>query len=167
MDATRSSTGPARSADGDRHVRQLRRLRAWQQLLDEAYRVPGTRLRFGWDAIVGLIPGAGDLITGLFGLVILYHAHRMRIPRVVTARMVINLVIDLAIGIVPIAGDVADIFWKANTRNLALLERHVAVEQPPSFGDYLVVGGVAVILATLAAMPFLLMFAIGRALGAW
>ena len=111
MDATRSSTGPARSADGDRHVRQLRRLRAWQQLLDEAYRVPGTRLRFGWDAIVGLIPGAGDLITGLFGLVILYHAHRMRIPRVVTARMVINLVIDLAIGIVPIAGDVADIFW--------------------------------------------------------
>jgi hypothetical protein len=55
---------------------QLDRLRAWQRLLDEAYRIPGTRVRFGWDAIVGLVPGAGDLVTGLLGLVIIYHACR-------------------------------------------------------------------------------------------
>lgn len=146
---------------------QLDRLRAWQRLLDEAYRVPGTRVRFGWDAIAGLVPGIGDLITGLFGLVILYHAFRMRVPAVIMARMTINLALDLAIGLVPFAGDVADIFWKANTRNLALLERHVALEEPPTRADYVFVGAVVSILAGLASAPFVLLALVLRALGIW
>ena len=146
---------------------QLDRLRWWQRLLDDAFPIPGTRVRFGWDAIIGLVPGAGDLISGLFGLVILYHAHRMRIPVVVQARMFINLAIDLAIGIVPFAGDVADIFWKANTRNLALLERHAGQAQKPGTGDYLFVGGVAALLAFLATLPFLVFFLVLRAFGLW
>jgi hypothetical protein len=146
---------------------QLVRLRAWQRLLDEAFPIPGTRYRFGWDAIIGLVPGAGDLIAGLCGVVILYHAHRMHVPRVILTRMVINLVIDLVIGIVPFAGDVADIFWKANTRNLALLERHVVHEQPPTGGDYLFVGGVALVLAAIAALPLVLVFLLGRTMGGW
>lgn len=146
---------------------QLDRLRAWQRLLDEAYRVPGTRVRFGWDAIAGLVPGIGDLITGLFGLVILYHAFRMRVPAVIVARMTINLALDLAIGLVPFAGDVADIFWKANTRNLALLERHVALEEPPTRTDYVFVGAIVSILAGLASAPFVLFALVLRALGIW
>lgn len=148
-------------------TRQLDRLRWWQRLLDDAFPLPGTRVRFGWDAIIGLVPGAGDLISGLFGLVILYHAHRMRIPAVVQARMFINLAIDLAIGIVPVAGDIADIFWKANTRNLVLLERHAGRVQPAAMNDYLFVGGVAALLAFLATLPFLVFYAVGRLLGLW
>ncbi len=148
-------------------TQQLDRLRWWQRLLDDAFPLPGTRIRFGWDAIIGLVPGAGDLISGLFGLVILYQAHRMRIPAVVQVRMFINLAIDLAIGIVPVAGDIADIFWKANTRNLVLLERHAGRVQPPALNDYLFVGGVAALLAFLATLPFLVFFAVGRLLGLW
>ncbi len=147
---------------------RLAMLRSWQRLLDEAFPVPGTRIRFGWDAIIGLAPGVGDIISAMFGIVILFHAHRMRIPRVVQARMIINLVIDLAIGIVPFAGDIADVFWKANTRNMALLERHVpAVEQGETTGDWLFVLGVAGLLAALAALPLFAVFMIGRMLGAW
>lgn len=145
----------------------LDRLRACQRLLDEAFQVPGTRLRFGWDAVIGLIPGAGDLVSGLFGIVILYHAHRMRVPGVVLARMTVNLALDLAIGLVPIAGDVADIFWKANTRNMRLLDRHVSREQPPTAGDYLVVGAVAATLLAVAAAPFVLAWTFGRLMGVW
>jgi len=148
-------------------ARQLERLRRWQRLLDDAFPIPGTRVRFGWDAIIGLVPGAGDLISGLFGLMILYHAHRMRVPTVVHVRMFINLAADLAIGLVPFAGDIADIFWKANTRNLALLERHAAREVAATRGDWLFVGGVAAGLVGLAALPFLLAFSVGRAIGLW
>ena len=77
-------------------VTPLERLRAWQRLLDEAFPIPGTRWRFGWDAIAGLVPGAGDLVSGLFGLLIIYHAFRMRVPAVIVARMTINLALDLA-----------------------------------------------------------------------
>jgi len=146
---------------------QLDRLRAWQRLLDEAFLIPGTRVRFGWDAIVGLMPGAGDLLTGLFGLVILYHAFRMRVPTVIVARMTINLALDLAIGLVPFAGDVADIFWRGNTRNMALFERYVALEQPPTRADYLFVGAVVSMLAGLASAPFVLFALLLRALGIW
>lgn len=146
---------------------RLARLRRWQRLLDEAFPIPGTRFRFGWDAIIGLVPGAGDLVSGLFGVVILYHAHRMHVPGVVQARMFINLVIDLAVGLVPVAGDVADVFWKANTRNMAMLERHAARELAATRSDWLFVAAVASLLAWLAASPFILLYALGRALGAW
>lgn len=148
-------------------ARQLDRLRAWQRLLDEAFPIPGTRFRFGWDAVVGLVPGAGDLVTGLFGLTILYHAHRMRVPAVVQVRMVINLAIDLAIGLVPFAGDVVDVFWKANTRNMALLTRHAAREVAATFGDWLFVGAIAAGLILLAILPFIVVFSVGRAAGGW
>lgn len=148
-------------------VTPLERLRAWQRLLDEAFPIPGTRWRFGWDAIAGLVPGAGDLVSGLFGLLIIYHAFRMRVPAVIVARMTINLALDLAIGLVPLVGDVADIFWKANTRNMALLDRHVALEHPPTRADYVFVGAVASILAGLASAPFVLLALLLRALGIW
>ena len=144
---------------------RLQRLRSWQRFLDEAFGIPYTSIRFGWDAVVGLVPGAGDLVSALFGLVILFHAHQMRIPAVAQVRMVVNLAIDLAIGFVPIAGDIADIFWKANTRNLALLERHAGPEQPPTGDDWAFVLGVAAVLLAFAALPLVLLIAILRALG--
>ncbi len=154
-------------ATGIEMMGRLERLRWWQRLLDEAFRVPGTRIRFGCDAVIGLIPWAGDLLSAGFGLVILFHAHRMRLPAVVLVRMVMNLAIDLTIGLVPFAGDVADIFWKANTRNLALVERHAVAALEPTRGDWWFVLGVAAALFALAAIPLFLLLGLGRALGIW
>ena len=148
-------------------ARRLERLRWWQRLLDEAFPVPGTRVRFGWDAIIGLVPGVGDVVSALFGLVILFHAHQMRIPGVVQIRMVVNLAIDLAIGIVPVAGDIVDVFWKANTRNLALLERYAAAERPATTGDALFVIGVAAVLAAIAILPLIALYTVGHLVELW
>ena len=92
--------------------------------------MPGTPTRFGWDALIGLVPWAGDVITAFVGLAILASAHRMRVPGVVQVRMLLNLAIDLLIGLVPFAGDIADVFWKANTKNMAMLERAMSLFTP-------------------------------------
>ena len=70
--------------------RELERLRHWSYLLDQVFRIPGTNVRFGWDVIVGLIPGLGDLSSPLFGALVVVQAYRMGVPRIVQARMVIN-----------------------------------------------------------------------------
>src|SRR6185436_14882802 len=133
-------------------------LRALQRGLDEAFRVPGTPVRFGWDAIIGLIPWAGDVLTALMACAIVLQAHRMRVPRVVQLRMLLNVGIDLLIGIVPFVGDVADVFWKSNTKNMALLERHAAQPGPGSRGEWLFVSGVLGAIALMAAVPLFVMY---------
>ncbi len=139
-----------------RNQRNLDLLRRWAVLLDSAFRVPGTRIRFGLDAIVGLFPGLGDLATPVFALLLLLHAFRMRLPAVVQARMVLNSALDMAMGLVPILGDVADIGFKANLRNLALLERHARPGVLPSRGDYVFVIAFAIALIFIALAPILL-----------
>ena len=131
-------------------------LRRWAVLLDSAFRVPGTNIRFGLDAIVGLIPGIGDISTPAFAVLILFQAVRMRLPVVVQARMVLNAAIDMLVGLVPILGDIADIGWKANLRNLALLERHARPGVAPSRGDYLFVWVCVGLLVVIAVTPIVL-----------
>src|SRR5439155_19042506 len=109
---------------GDVMVNQASRLdglRALQRWLDEAFRVPGTSIRFGWDPIIGLVPWAGDVLTAMVGCAIVLQAHQMRVPRVVQLRMLLNVGIDLVVGIVPFVGDAADFLWKSNAKNFALL----------------------------------------------
>jgi uncharacterized protein DUF4112 len=128
-------------------------LRRWAVLLDSAFRIPGTGIRFGLDAIVGLVPGLGDISTPAFAALLLVQAVRMRLPVVVQARMVLNAAFDMLIGLVPILGDLADIGWKANLRNLALLERHARPGVPPARGDYLFVWIWLALLALIAIAP--------------
>jgi len=132
-------------------------LRRWAVLLDSRFRVPGTSIRFGLDAIVGLIPGIGDISTPVFAALLLLQAVRMRLPLVVQARMVFNAALDMLLGLVPILGDLADIGWKANLRNLALLERHARPGVLPSRGDYLFVVICVVVLALVAIAPIVLL----------
>lgn len=139
------------------HRDHLDALRRWATLLDAAFRIPGTRIRFGIDALVGVIPGFGDLAAPLFTAVILATGFRMRLPAVVQARMVINAGLDMLLGLVPIVGDAADVFWKANLRNLALLERHAAPGVPPDPGDYLFVFVCLAAVLLIAAVPFVLL----------
>lgn len=133
-------------------------LRALQRLLDSAFRVPGTRIRFGWDPILGLFPWVGDVATALFACGLVLHAHQMRLPRVVQLRMVMNVAIDVLVGLVPFLGDVADVFWKANTRNMALLEGHVRQPRSATPGDYLFVAGVILAILAVAALPVLVLY---------
>jgi len=120
--------------------------------MDSAYRVPGTAIRFGWDPIVGLVPGVGDVATASFAVTVLYHAYRLGVPRVILARMMLNTLIDLAAGLVPIAGDVADIAWKSNALNFALLERHERPGAKPSSGDWAVVLLAFVVIGSVLAL---------------
>ena len=132
-------------------------LRRWAVLLDSVFRVPGTRIRFGLDAIIGLVPGIGDLSAPVFAAVILATGFRMRLPAVVQARMVLNAALDMLIGLVPILGDVADIAWKANLRNLALLERHAVPGMSPTRNDYIVVYICIGLVVLIALVPIALL----------
>ena len=108
-----------------RGAEKLRLARALTQTMDTAVNVPGTRFRFGLDAILGLIPGVGDFAgAGVSGYLVLLAA-RHRAPASVFARMLGNIGIDALIGSIPLLGDLFDVGWKANSRNLALLERHL------------------------------------------
>jgi hypothetical protein len=136
----------------------MQAIRAWQQLLDSAFRIPGTPIRFGWDPIVGLVPWVGDVATALFACALIVQAHQMRVPRVVQLRMLINVAADVLLGLVPILGDVADVFWKANARNMQLLERHAAQAQPATLADYAFVGAVLASVLAVAALPLAVMY---------
>ena len=131
-------------------------LRRWAVLLDSRFRVPGTSIRFGPDAIIGLIPGIGDISTPVYAALLLVQAVRMRLPLVVQARMVFNAGLDMLMGLVPILGDLADVGWKANLRNLALLERHARPGAAPSRGDYLFVAVCLGLLFVIAVTPVVL-----------
>jgi hypothetical protein len=140
-------------------ARRIDLLRRWSRLMDSAYRVPGTRLRFGWDPIVGLVPGVGDVATASFAVTILYHAYLLGVPKVVMGRMLLNILLDLAVGLMPFAGDIADVAWKSNSANLALLERHERPGVKPTSGDraivllaMVLVGGMLALVLTSAAL---------------
>lgn len=109
---------PAASKD---LVRQ--RLIALTRLMDEAVEVPALRTRVGLDALLGLVPVVGDLVSAAIGLYIVAQARELGASRWLQARMVGNLLLDVAIGAVPLAGDLADVYFKAHRRNLKLLQR--------------------------------------------
>ena len=138
--------------------RALAALRKYAVLLDSAFQVPGTRMRFGLDPIVGLLPGAGDLITGFFSVMIVLHSVRLRIPKVVIARMMLNSGVDLLVGAVPLVGDLIDAGFKANLRNMALLERHARPGVQPTTTDYVFVGLCIAVLVVLAVVPLLILW---------
>ena len=115
--------GAVLSASSDAHLAQLRRL-AW--LLDSQFRVPGTSFRFGLDAVVGLIPGFGDFAGAIASVIFLVQAVRMGAPGAVVGRMIANVATETLVGIIPGIGDLFDATFKANQRNMRLLERLAA-----------------------------------------
>jgi hypothetical protein len=138
-------------------------LRRVSGMLDSAMLVPGTSIRFGLDPILGLIPGLGDLVSPLFAIGILWQARDLGIPKVVQLRMIGNVAVDTLIGLVPVAGDLFDVAWKANDMNMALLERHAYEEHRASRGDWVFVSMMIVILVLIAVTPILLLGWLGSA----
>jgi hypothetical protein len=102
-------------------MQRVARMRVLASLLDNSLLVPGLNVRVGLDPILGLFPGGGDLIGLLAGLYIVYEAWQLGASGRVLALMVINILIDSAVGAIPVVGDLFDFAWKANTRNLELL----------------------------------------------
>lgn len=116
------AVGPA-AAERERLVARARQL---ARLLDTALRIPGTRIRFGLDPILGLVPGLGDAVAALVGGYIVWTAARAGAPRLVIGRMLANVAIDAVVGAVPAAGTVFDVAFKAHRRNAQLLEAWAA-----------------------------------------
>ena len=106
----------------------LARARTLARLLDSAVKVPGTGVRFGADAVLGLVPGLGDVAGAALAGYLVLLAQRLGAPRAVVLRMLANVAVDTAAGSVPLVGDLFDVAYKSNMRNLALLER--AIERP-------------------------------------
>ena len=108
------------------NLRDLELLAEW---LDSRFRIPGTRIRFGLDSVLGLVPGVGDAVTTIPAAYMLFRAHQMGVPRSTLGRMGWNVALDLMVGAIPLVGDLFDLGFKANRRNYELLRQHLG--QPP------------------------------------
>ena len=123
-------------------------------LLDDLFRVPVLGWRFGLDALIGLIPGVGDTGTALASFYILAAAVRHGVPKITILRMGLNIGIDYLLGSLPLVGDIADVWWKSNQKNIALLRKRATVSaeeaRAGSMSDWIFVGGIIVGLTALA-----------------
>jgi Domain of unknown function (DUF4112) len=131
-------------------------LRGIEILLDEVFRIPGTRIRFGIDGIIGLVPGLGDVIGGILSLVIPLAAWIRGVPYVTLVRMAVNLGIGVLVGTIPVLGDAFDIVWKANRRNYRLLTRHLGEPRRHTWKDWVFLALIAATLGFVFALPVLL-----------
>jgi hypothetical protein len=136
---------------------KLDRLRTLATVLDDAVRVPGTNIRFGLDALLGLLPGAGDAVTGAMATYAIVLAARLGAPPVVIARMAVNVLVDVATGTIPVLGDIFDVGWKSNRKNVQLLEKYQAQPEKVKSSSWVVV--IVVLLIILAAIVGVFMFA--------
>jgi Domain of unknown function (DUF4112) len=125
-------------------------------LLDEAFRIPFTGIRFGIDGIIGLVPGLGDVIAGLLSLIIPIAAWIRGVPYITLARMAVNIGIGVLIGSIPILGDAFDIAFKPNRRNYQLLQRHLGAPRRHTWKDWAFLLVMAGILALIFALPIAL-----------
>lgn len=153
--------------DYDRNVAgELELLARW---MDSVFEIPGTRIRFGLDPLLGLIPGLGDALSTLVSLYILSAARRYGVPRVTVLRMAANIAVDFALGSLPFVGDAFDVFWKSNVRNVALLRRHVvatpAEQRRARSGDWLFMTGLALLLVAMLAGSILIAYGVIYLLG--
>ena len=137
--------------------------------MDAGFRIPGTNLRFGLDPIIGLIPGGGDAAGAVLAAWIVIEAVRLGASRATLLRIAGNVALDAAVGAVPFIGDIFDFAWKANLRNVALLERHLAAPGLAKSADrsfiVLVTFGVFVMVIGLLALGILVTVWTFRALG--
>ncbi|MGB8030274.1 MAG: DUF4112 domain-containing protein [Terracidiphilus sp.] len=131
-------------------------LRKLEFLLDEAFPIPGTQIRFGPDALIGLVPGFGDVLAGLFSLLIPLAAWTRGVPYVTLVRMAANLGIGVLVGSVPILGDAFDIAWKMNRRNYRLLTRHLGEPRRHNWRDWVFLLFLAAVLGLVFAIPVVL-----------
>lgn len=120
------------------------------KLMDSVFRVPGTKIRFGFDPIIGLLPGIGDAATAVTSLLLILQSAKARVPRVVLARMVLNVLINTGIGAIPAVGDIFSVWFRSNARNYDLHRKHAGTRSS-THSDWLfilaLVGGALLVIA--------------------
>jgi hypothetical protein len=116
---------PQTAPERQKVVALLARLDKLSILLDSKFRVPGTPVRFGLDSIIGFVPVAGDVAGALLSLYFIYEAWKISAPRALIMQMARNVAVELAGGAMPVLGDMFDIYWKSNRRNVLLLRNHL------------------------------------------
>jgi hypothetical protein len=159
-----------RDTESEPHVKVLPRDEAREHLmaiadmlakvLDTTFRIPGTSWYIGLDPLLGLIPGIGDVLANLIGTIILGLATRLQLPRIVLARMSLNLLINGTVGAVPIVGDLFSVWFRSHTRNAALLREAVMKPDRETHTDWFyvvgIIGGtVTLLLVTIAFVVWL------------
>jgi len=146
--------------------RSVSRLRKWAEhlvtLLDDRFRIPGTDVRFGLDPVIGILfPGIGDAVTGAGSVGLLALALRRGVPRVILFRMILNILVDVFAGALPIVGDIFDVAYKSNRRNLELIREHEVPESKPTALDYAIVAlGVGLAILSII-VPLVAVFYFG------
>lgn len=138
---------------------QLEPLFKWlATVMDEFIRVPGTRFRFGLDPLIGLIPGLGDTASAVASAMTLIYAARCGLPKILLARMSLNILINEVIGIVPGVGDAFSFWFKSNSRNYELLQHHWGAPRQPRTSDWVFVAVVLLILALVVLAGIVVSF---------
>ncbi|MBD3883857.1 DUF4112 domain-containing protein [Phormidium tenue FACHB-886] len=131
------------------HVARVQRLRRFGRLMDSAVGIPGTKFRVGLDPIIGLIPGGGDTAGLVLSSYIVLEAARMGASKSVLSTMAFNILLETLAGTIPVVGDIFDVTWKSNIRNIQLLEEHLRIQRPPAENRWfaiLLIAGLALAL---------------------
>jgi Domain of unknown function (DUF4112) len=125
MNAARSAVFDAIKTSGPRREDAIARITLVAKLMDSAFMIPGLNRRVGLDSVLGIVPGVGDALSAAIASYIIWEARQLGLPRWKIARMIGNVAMDTAIGAIPLAGDVFDVFFKANERNLRIIHEHL------------------------------------------
>ena len=118
---------------------RMGRLKLLSQRLDDSITIPGTKYKIGVDPIIGLIPGGGDVFGAILSIYIMYSGIRMGVPRATVNKMFKNILLEFIIGCIPIVGDLFDIVWKSNQRNVKLIEESMTPEEDSEFIGYITI----------------------------
>ncbi|NRB07838.1 MAG: DUF4112 domain-containing protein [Richelia sp.] len=148
--------------DANSKAATLKRLRLFSRLLDKAIPIPGTNVGIGLDPILGLIPAGGDFLGVVLSAYIIFESARLGASKKILGKMVSNIVIDALLGVIPILGDIFDIAWAGNQRNMALLEQHLqssphGVEKADKLFLFLLVIGLLLLAVGVVAFAIIVM----------
>ena len=130
----------------ERNEEKLLRLKLLSERLDELTKIPGTNQKVGIDAIIGVIPILGDFIGAVFSTYIMYSGIKMGVSSKVVTKMAANIAIEFMIGWIPVIGDIFDVLWKANKRNVELIENATAEKQVNEKLNYLIVASLIILI---------------------
>jgi hypothetical protein len=132
-------------------------IQAWVDLSENAFTIPGTRFKVGWDAILGLFaPGVGDWASALGSLAMIWVAARHNVPQRVLLRMLFNVMLDATVGAIPLLGDTFDLFFRSNTKNLKLLRAHAQTQLSGRHGAERLLLAMALVVAAAAILLWVL-----------
>ena len=119
------------------------------RLMDTAFSIPGTRIRFGLDPLLGLLPGLGDTATAFVSALVIAQSARYGVPKIVLARMAMNVLVNTVVGSIPVVGDLFSVWFKSNAQNYALLRKHAGAQRRSTARDWVFV---ALLLAAVLAV---------------